>query len=95
MAGLLTNRYGKGSELDRWARALGVDNDDAALKALAQVIASLRAAQDQAAEVARATSDAPDPEVSTGCGTAVREIDAALDGLVQLYHKFHRHQRGR
>lgn len=88
-------RYGKGSELDTWARALGVDNDDDAMTALAQVMGKLRAASEQATEAARATSGAPDPEVSEGCRIASTEVEAALDGLVQLYHKFHRHQRGR
>lgn len=88
-------RYGKGSELDRWAKALGADNDDAAMKALAQVIASLRAAQEQAHEVARATTDAPTTDVSIGCQVATREVDAALDALVRIYHKFHQHLRGK
>jgi hypothetical protein len=86
--------FTKGSELDRWAVALGVGNDDEAMRALTRLMAALKAAQEHAAEVASATTDAPDPEVSDGARSAVTEIDAALDELVRIYHKFQHHYRG-
>lgn len=85
----------KGTELDRWAAALGASTDDEAMKALSRLMARLRVCQEQAAELARATTDAPDPDVTQGARVAAQEIDTARGALLAVHRKFQTHQRGR
>lgn len=86
--------FRKGSVLDQWAKALDVTTDADAMKALAGLMGKIRAALEQAAKVADAIADAPEPHVAAKCRKAAGDAEAAHDYLVGVYRRFQAHERG-
>jgi predicted phage tail protein len=85
----------KRTDLDLWATALGVNNDDDALQVLRQVLAQVDAAAQQLRTAWHKVADAPDDEARKHIAKALTEAVVAVDELRHVQKSFRLHERGR
>jgi hypothetical protein len=82
------------SDLDGWARALGVTNDGDATARLRVVVRRLDRYADFTHGLVVALGDVPDGNVTLALGRATAAADEALDGLLMVHRGFVVHERG-
>ena len=90
MAGLFATRR----DLDGWADALGVRNDEDASGELHKLMGRLLDAQDRVRTVARSLSRAPKDDVRGSLATALGRLDLAVVAVDQALRGFAVHERG-
>ncbi|MEV8373989.1 hypothetical protein AB0P21_14710 [Kribbella sp. NPDC056861] len=78
-------------DLDDWADALDVDNDDDAQALLAHLTKRAKFANDAARLLSRMLADLPDADRAKN---AVRHTDDLIDALSLATPGFERHERG-
>lgn len=81
-------------DLDEWADALGVNNDDDAVAELHKILGRLLHGQDRVQKVARSLSKAPNDDVRRLMATAVGRIDLAVLAVSDALRGFTIHERG-
>ncbi|MPZ61146.1 MAG: hypothetical protein GEU93_07590 [Propionibacteriales bacterium] len=81
-------------ELTKWARSLGVDNDNDAIAALKRVMAQIRDAEDELRAAGHTLRNAPDGDAMRGMLAATRATDTTVARLSAVLASFHRHERG-
>lgn len=84
----------KSQQLDLWATALGVTNDDDALKVLRKVVIRLKAGMDSCDEIAKATAGAPDDTVKANANRAKSNFEKTLVTALAVTNAFKQHSRG-
>lgn len=85
----------KSRELDQWATALGVTNDDDALRVLFKVLVLVTVARQECDALVRATTSAPDDAIYKNVLNARVSFDLIDDSIRPVYLAFRRHARGR
>lgn len=85
----------KRADLDAWAVALGVSNDDDALQVLRRVVAEVDAAATLLRGVWRKVADAPDGKARDHLVKSLGEAVIAVDELRHVQKSFRLHERGR
>jgi hypothetical protein len=90
MAGLFATRR----DLDAWAVALGVSNDDDASGELHKLMGRLLDGQDRIRTTARSLSKAPNEDVRRSLATALGRLDLAVFAVGEALRDFAVHERG-
>lgn len=85
----------RGRELDQWATALGVTNDENAEKLLLQMLVAAVLAGDMCRHLAFVTRSAPDEGVHRAALLAQISFGQIEDEIRPIYRAFQRHARGR
>ena len=81
-------------DLDEWADALGVRNDEDASGELHKLMGRLLDGQDRVRAVARSLSKAPNDEVRQSLATALGRLDLAVFVVDEALRGFAVHERG-
>jgi hypothetical protein len=87
-------RY-KNRDLDQWATAMGVTNDDEAIRLLTKTLVMVKVAQTYCADIVRATRSGPDDSVYRSALTAQVAFISIEDQMRPIFRAFRRHSRGR
>ncbi|MPZ61145.1 MAG: hypothetical protein GEU93_07585 [Propionibacteriales bacterium] len=89
MSGLFTNRR----DLDAWAHALGVDNDDDAIGVLHRLTDGLVDADDRLRGAQKTLAKAPNRDVLVQLSRALGRIDQLQTVLEEVARGFQIHER--
>lgn len=81
-------------DLDGWAAAMEVGNDDEALRELHRLLGRLLDSEDRIKDTARSVSKAPNEEVRRSLDTALNRIDLAVVAIDDALRMFAAHERG-
>ena len=84
----------KGTDLDRWARALGVTNDADAVAAVRELYRLVLNASACASPVVRLVRALPDTELNRDTANIVWNLRASADMLLRVQRGFEDHMRG-
>jgi hypothetical protein len=85
----------KRTDLDLWATALGVNNDDDALRAMRRLVSEVDVAAVLLRGAWQKVKDAPDDESRRHLVKALAEAVLAVDELRHVQKSFALHERGR
>ena len=80
-------------DLDVWADALGVANDDEAVGVLQRLLGRLLDGQDRVRSAARALSGAPGKDLQTELSKALGRIDLSVIAVEDALRGFRIHER--
>jgi hypothetical protein len=82
-------------DLDAWANALDVHNDDDARGVLGRLLLGLSNTHAALAESSRTVNRAPDGDVTASLSRAMGNVGDAMDELTTVLLSFAAHERGR
>jgi hypothetical protein len=82
-------------DLDAWANALDVRNDDDAKGVLGRLLLRLSDTHSSLAESSRLVNRAPDGDVTASLSRAMGNVGEAMDELTTVLLSFAAHERGR
>jgi hypothetical protein len=82
-------------DLDAWATALDVHNDDDAKGVLGRLLLGLSDTHAALAESSRLVNRAPDGDVTASLSRAMGNVGEAMDELTTVLLSFAAHERGR
>jgi hypothetical protein len=81
--------------LDRWARALEVENDLDAMHRLRRLMNDLDDARSQLQKTTKVLAAVPDPDANVGATGAMTALELASAELLVIERRFAKHERGK